>query len=264
MADLFQGKVALITGGSSGIGRATALAFAREGAKVVIADIDEAGGGETLEMIRGVGGEATFVRTDVSKVADVEALVNKTVQTYHRLDCAHNNAGIDGDFTTLVKYTEETWDRVMGVNLKSVWAGMKYEIPQMRKQGGGVIVNSASVAGYVGFRTMGPYVASKHGVIGLTKTAALEYSNFGIRVNAICPGAIRTPMVDAFINNDPEREMSMNALQPIGRMGRAEEVANLVLWLCSDAASFITGSAIAIDGGIVAQSGSYPPVPEDE
>jgi NAD(P)-dependent dehydrogenase (short-subunit alcohol dehydrogenase family) len=264
MAGQFDGKVAMITGGSSGIGRATALAFAKEGAKILLADIDEAGGEESLSMIRGAGGEAIFFRADVSKVADVEAMVNKTVDAYGRLDYAHNNAGIDGDFATIVKYTEESWDRVMGVNLKSVWAGMKYEIPQMRKNGGGVIINSASVAGMVGFRTMGPYVASKHAVIGLTKTAALEYSNFGIRVNAICPGAIRTPMIDAYLGGDAEKEASMNALQPIGRMGRPEEVANLVVWLCSDAASFITGAAIAIDGGIVAQSGNYPPVPEDE
>lgn len=264
MAGQFDGKVALITGGSSGIGRATALAFAKEGAKILIADIDEAGGEETLKMLRDAGAEAMFFRADVSKIADVEAMVNKAVETYGRLDYAHNNAGIDGDFSTIVKYTEESWDRVMGVNLKSVWAGMKYEIPQMRKTGGGVIINSASVAGFVGFRTMGPYVASKHAVIGLTKTAALEYSNFGIRVNAICPGAIRTPMIDAYLGGDADKEASMNALQPIGRMGRPEEVANLVVWLCSGAASFITGAAIAIDGGIVAQSGSYPPVPEDE
>ena len=264
MAGQFGNKAALVTGGSSGIGRATALAFAAEGARVVLADIDIAGGEGTVSMIKAAGGEATFVKTDVSKVAEVEALIRKTVELYDRLDYAHNNAGIDGDFATIVKHSEENWDHVIGVNLKSVWAGMKYEIPQMRNQGGGVIVNTASVAGFVAFRTLGPYVASKHGVIGLTKTAALEYSKFGIRVNAVCPGAIRTPMIDAFINNDPETEANMSALQPIGRMGRPEEVASLVVWLCSDAASFVTGAAIAVDGGIVAQSGSYPPVPDDE
>jgi len=264
MAAEFNGKVALVTGGSSGIGRATSLAFVGEGAKVVFADIDAAGGEETLRMIKDAGGEAIFVKADVSKGADVKAIVDKAIQTYDRLDYAHNNAGIDGEFATIVHNTEENFDHVIGVNLKSVWLGMKYEIPEMRKRGGGVIVNTASVAGLVAFRTMGPYVASKHGVIGLTKTAALEYSNFGIRVNAVCPGAIRTPMIDAFINNDAETEASMSALQPIGRMGRPEEVANLILWLCSDAASFVTGAAIAIDGGIVAQSGHYPPMPEGE
>lgn len=264
MAGQFNGKVALVTGGSSGIGRATCLAFAREGAKVFFADIDAAGGEETLRMIKETGGEGVFVKADVSKARDVEGMVNKAVETYDRLDYAHNNAGIDGEFATIVRNTEENFDHVIGVNLKSVWLGMKYEIPEMRKRGGGAIVNTASVAGLVAFRTMGPYVASKHGVIGLTKTAALEYSNFGIRVNAVCPGAIRTPMIDAFINNDSETEASMSALQPIGRMGRAEEVANLILWLCSDAASFITGAAIAIDGGIVAQSGHFPPMPEGE
>jgi len=264
MSGQFSGRVALITGGSSGIGRATGLAFAREGAKVVLADIDTGGGQETLRLIKQAGGEAIFVKADVSRAEDVKNMVETAIQTYDRLDFAHNNAGIDGEFASIVANTEENFDHVIGVNLKSVWLGMKYEIPEMRKRGGGVIVNSSSVAGLVAFRTMGPYVASKHGVIGLTKTAALEYSNYGIRVNAICPGAIRTPMIDAFINNDPQTEANMSALQPIGRMGRPEEVANLVLWLCSEAASFVTGAAIAIDGGIVAQSGHFPPMPEGE
>jgi NAD(P)-dependent dehydrogenase (short-subunit alcohol dehydrogenase family) len=264
MAGEFNGKVALVTGGSSGIGRATALAFAREGARVVFGDIDERGADETLALIKQAGGEAIFVKTDVAKAADVKALVDKAIQTYDRLDYAHNNAGIDGEFATIVANTEQNFDHVIGVNLKSVWLGMKYEIPEMRKRGGGAIVNTSSVAGLVAFRTMGPYVASKHGVIGLTKTAALEYSNFGIRVNAVCPGAIRTPMIDTFINNDSQVEAAMSALQPIGRMGRAEEVSSLVLWLCSDAAAFVTGASIAIDGGIVAQSGPFPPMPEGE
>jgi NAD(P)-dependent dehydrogenase (short-subunit alcohol dehydrogenase family) len=264
MSGEFKGKVALITGGSSGIGRATSLAFAKEGAKVVFGDIDEAGAEETLSLIRQAGGEAIFVKTDVANAADVKALVDAAIRAFDRLDYAHNNAGIDGEFATIVANTEENFDHVMGVNLKSVWLGMKYEIPEMRKRGGGAIVNTSSVAGLVAFRTMGPYVASKHGVIGLTKTAALEYSNFGIRVNAVCPGAIRTPMIDTFINNDPETEAAMSALQPIGRMGRAEEVASLILWLCSDAAAFVTGASIAIDGGIVAQSGPFPPMPEGD
>lgn len=264
MSGQFDGKVALVTCGSSGIGRETSVAFAREGARVVFGDIDEAGAEETVAMIKDAGGEAVFVTADVSKAADVKAIVDKAIQSYDRLDFAHNNAGIDGEFATIVANTEDNFDHVIGVNLKSVWLGMKYEIPEMRKRGGGAIVNTASVAGLVAFRTMGPYVASKHGVVGLTKTAALEYSNFGIRVNAVCPGAVRTPMIDAFINNDAETERNMSALQPIGRMGKAEEVANLVLWLCSDASSFITGAAIAIDGGIVAQSGSFPTMPDGE
>lgn len=264
MSGQFDGKVALVTGGSSGIGRATSLAFAREGARVVFGDIDVAGAEQTLRMIKDVGGESVFVKADVSRAADVKSIVDTAIKTYDRLDYAHNNAGIDGEFATIVANTEDNFDHVIGVNLKSVWLGLKYEIPEMRKRGGGVIVNTSSVAGLVAYRTMGPYVASKHGVIGLTKTAALEYSNFGIRVNAICPGAIRTPMIDAFINNNPETEANMSALQPIGRMGVADEVANLVLWLCSDASAFITGAAIAIDGGIVAQSGHYPPMPEGD
>lgn len=263
MAGQFNGKVALVTGGGSGIGRATSLLFAREGANVVVAEIATETGQETVAMIKATGGEATFVKADVSKAADVEAMVNKTVETYGRLDYAHNNAGIDGEFVTIVNCSEENWDHVMGVNLKSVWLGMKYEIPQMRKHGGGAIVNSASVASLVAFRTMGAYVASKHGVLGLTKTAALECSRLGIRVNAICPGAIRTPMIDAFIAGDPDREFHMNDLQPVGRMGTPEEVANAVIWLCSDAASFVTGVALVIDGGIVAQSGPFPPMPEE-
>lgn len=263
MRGQFNGKVALVTGGGSGIGRATALAFAQEGAKVVVADIAPDSGQETVRMIKATGGEAIFVQADVSKAIEVEAMVTKAVETYGRLDYAHNNAGIDGEFVTLVGCSEENWDHVMGVNLKSVWLGMKYEIPQIRKQGGGAIVNTASVASLVAFRTMGAYVASKHGVVGLTKTAALECSRIGIRVNAVCPGAIRTPMIDAFIGGDPEREASMNALQPMGRMGTPEEVANAVIWLCSDAASFVTGACLVVDGGITAQSGEYPPMPED-
>lgn len=258
----FHGKVALVTGGGSGIGRATAQAFAREGAKVVVVDIAPPGGEETVRMVRTGGGEAIFVAADVSKARDAEAMVKKALETYGRLDCAHNNAGIDGDFATVVSCTEENWDRVLGINLKSVWLGMKYEISEMQKQGCGAIVNTASVAALVAYRTMGAYVASKHGVIGLTKTAALEYAHRGIRVNAVCPGVIRTSMIDAFIAGDPEKERNMAAMEPIGRMGTPEEVAQAVLWLCSNAASFVTGAALMVDGGIVAQSGSYPPVPE--
>jgi NAD(P)-dependent dehydrogenase (short-subunit alcohol dehydrogenase family) len=263
MAGQFDGKVALVTGGASGIGHTTALAFARHGAKVVVADIAQAGGEKTVALITAAGGEATFVKTDVTKSADVENMVNKAVATYDRLDFAHNNAGIDGDFATIVNQTEENFDRTIGINLKGVWLGMKYEIPQMLKQGGGVIINTASTAGLVGYRTMGIYVASKHGVVGLTKAAALEYATRNIRILSICPGAIRTPMIDEFIKGNSEVEAHMHGLQPVGRMGKPEEVANAVVWLCSDAASFLTGSAIPIDGGTVAQSGFFPPVPEE-
>jgi NAD(P)-dependent dehydrogenase (short-subunit alcohol dehydrogenase family) len=263
MAGQFDGKVALVTGGSSGIGRATALEFARRGAKVAIADIDESGAQKTADAIKALGAEVLSIRADVTSSADIQNMINTTVETFGRLDIAHNNAGIDGDFATLVSGTEENFDHVIAVNLKSVWLGLKYEIPVMRKQGGGVIVNSASVAGLVAFRTMAPYTASKHGVVGLTKAAALECSRIGIRVNAICPGAIRTAMIDAYIAGNDETERFMSGLQPIGRMGNPEEVANLVAWLCSDEASFVTGAAIPIDGGIVSQSGDFPPVPPE-
>jgi len=263
MARQFDGKVALVTGGSSGIGRATAVEFGRRGAKVAIADIDEAGAKKTADAIKALGAEVLSIRADVTSSADIQNMINQTVATFGRLDCAHNNAGIDGDFATLVSGTEENFDHVIAVNLKSIWLGLKYEIPVMRKQGGGAIVNSASVAGLVAFRTMAPYTASKHGVIGLTKAAALECSRIGIRVNAICPGAIRTAMIDAYIAGNDETERFMSSLQPIGRMGNPEEVANLVVWLCSDEASFVTGASVTIDGGIVSQSGDFPPVPPE-
>lgn len=252
MAGQFDGKVALVTGGGSGIGRAGALAFAREGAKVVVADVVVEGGQETAEMIKQDGGEATFVKTDVSKAAEVEALVNKAVGTYGRLDYAFNNAGILGEMCPVADCTEENFDRVISVNLKGVWLSMKYEIPQMIKQGGGAIVNTSSVAGVSGGPGIPAYAASKHGVAGLTKTAALEYAQAGIRVNAVCPGGIRTPMVDLYTHGDPEAEAQMAAMHPLGRMGEPEEIANAVVWLCSDAASFVTGHPMVIDGGSVA------------
>ena len=253
MAGQVEGKVALITGGGSGIGRASALAFAREGARIVVADVIVEGGEETLGMIKKAGGEGIFVKVDVSKATEVEALIAKAVETYGRLDCAYNNAGIEGSAATTTDYAEESWDRVIAINLKGVWLCMKYEIPQMLKQGGGAIVNTASAEGLVGFRRGSAYVASKHGVVGLTKTAALEYAKSGVRVNAICPGAIDTPMMGRITGHRPQRAERMAAGEPVGRMGMPEEIAEAVVWLCSDAASFVTGHAMAVDGGLTAQ-----------
>ena len=248
-----EGKVALVTGGASGIGRATALTFAREGAKVVVADVVVEGGEETSGMIKRAGGEALFVKADVSQAAEVEALINKTLATYGRLDCAHNNAGIEGAVATTAECTEENWERIITINLKGVWLCMKYEIPQMLKQGGGAIVNTASGAGLVGIPRAGAYVASKHGVVGLTKTAALEYAKAGIRVNAVCPGVIDTPMVQRIASRRPHSVEKMAAGEPVGRLGKPEEIAEAVVWLCSEAASFVTGHAMAVDGGYIAQ-----------
>jgi NAD(P)-dependent dehydrogenase (short-subunit alcohol dehydrogenase family) len=253
MAGRVDGKVALITGAGSGIGRATALVFAKEGAKVVVADIVVAGGEETVRMIKGAGGEAIFVKTDVTRAAEVEALVKKTVETYGRLDCAFNNAGIEGEMAPTADCTEENWDRVVNIDLKGVWLCMKYEIPQMLQQRGGAIVNTASVAGLVGFQGIPAYVASKHGVNGLTKTAALEYAKSGIRVNSVCPGVIHTPMIERFFSTNPQVSEAMSALEPVGRLGKPEEIGEAVLWLCSDAASFVTGLPMAVDGALTAQ-----------
>ena len=253
MAGHVDGKVALVTGGGSGIGRATALVFAREGAKVVVADIVVAGGEETVRLIKAAGGEAGFIKADVSKAAEVEALVKKTVETHGRLDCAFNNAGIEGEVAQTPNCTEENWDRTIAINLKGVWLCLKYEIPQMLKQGGGAIVNTASVAGLVGFQGIPAYVASKHGVAGLTKTAALEYAKAGIRVNAVCPGVIHTPMVERAFRASPQMAEAAIAMEPVGRLGKPEEIAEAVVWLCSDAASFVTGLPMAVDGGLVAR-----------
>jgi NAD(P)-dependent dehydrogenase (short-subunit alcohol dehydrogenase family) len=253
MAGLVQGKIALVTGGSSGIGRATSLIFAREGAKVIVADVLVDGGEETVRLIKAAGGDAIFVKTDMSKASDVEAMVQKAVATYGRLDCAHNNAGIEGATGKTADYKEEDWDRVMLINLKGVFLCMKYEIQQMLKQGGGAIVNTASDAGLLGVPQMPAYVASKHGVVGLTKTTALEYAKVGIRVNAVCPGVINTPMVERITGQRPGRAERMAAVEPVGRMGKPEEIGEAVVWLCSDASSFVTGLPMPVDGGIAAQ-----------
>ncbi len=253
MAGRFEGRVALVTGGGSGIGRATALAFSREGAKVVVSDVAEDGGQETVRMIEDTGGKALFVKADVTKAKDVERLVDRAVQTYGRLDCAHNNAGIAGPVAQVADYPEEEWDRVIAINLKGVWLSMKYELPQMLEQGGGAIVNTASIEGLVAVAGNSAYDASKHGVAGLTKTAAIEYARRNIRVNAVCPGYIDTPMVQEYFRTAPGLEETTADLHPIGRIGKPEEIAEAVVWLCSDAASFVTGHTMTVDGGYVAQ-----------
>jgi NAD(P)-dependent dehydrogenase (short-subunit alcohol dehydrogenase family) len=253
MQGRLQGKAALVTGGASGIGRAAALAFAREGAKVVVSDVVVAGGEETVALIKAAGGEAFFVKADVAKPAEVEALIASVVAAYGRLDCALNNAGIEGVMASTVDCTEENWDRIIAVNLKGVWLCMKAEIAQMLKQGGGAIVNTASVAGLVGFAGLPAYVASKHGVVGLTKTAALEYAKSGIRINAVCPGVIQTPMLERLFQSNPQAGETIAALEPVGRLGKPEEIAEAAVWLCSDAASFVTGLPMAVDGGLIAQ-----------
>lgn len=251
METAFTNKVAIVTGGSFGIGRATALAFSKKGAKVVIADWSE--DNETLNLIKDAGGEAIFVKCDVSKASDVKAMVEKAISAFGRLDYAFNNAGIEGVTAPVQDCSEENWDKTIGVNLKGIWLCMKYEIPEILKQGKGVIVNCASIAGLVGYSGLPAYAASKHGVIGLTKTSALECAKLGIRVNAVCPGAIKTPMIDRLTGKKKEVEQQYAAMEPIGRLGQPEEVANAVTWMCSDEASFITGHAMAVDGGWTAQ-----------
>jgi len=253
MAGLVQGKIVLVTGGGSGIGRAASLALAKEGAKVAVSDVVVAGGEETVRLIKAVGSEATFIKADVAKAAEIEALIKKVIEIYGRLDCAVNNAGIEGVMTSTVDCSEENFDRIIAVNLKGVWLCMKHEIPQMLKQGGGAIVNTASVAGLVGFQGLPAYVASKHGVNGLTKTAALEYAKQGIRVNAVCPGVIQTPMLDRLFTSQPGVDETIAAMEPVGRLGKPEEIAAAVVWLCSDASSFVTGLPMAVDGGLIAQ-----------
>lgn len=248
-----EGKAALVTGGGSGLGRASAIALARAGATVTVADVDEQGGNETTVLVlEEAGGDADFVRADVTQADEVEAMVDKTVGRWGRLDCALNNAGTTGASAATADYTLEDWNRAIALNLTGVFLCLKYEIPAML-EGGGAIVNMASGAGLVGFAGLPAYVASKHGVVGLTRAAALEYASQGLRVNAICPGSTRTPMLEGFMGGDEQVERMMTRAVPLGRLGRPEEIAEAVVWLCSDAASFVVGHALAVDGGSVIQ-----------
>jgi NAD(P)-dependent dehydrogenase (short-subunit alcohol dehydrogenase family) len=249
----FAGKVIFVTGAAGGIGRATALAFAREGASVVVADVSEQANQETARMIEEAGGRALAIRCDVRRTEDVKAALDKTIETFGRLDAAFNNAGVEQLPKAMADVTEEEWNRIIGIDLTGVFLCMKYEIPLMLKQGGGAIVNTSSGAGVKGFKDQAAYVAVKHGVIGLTKAAALDYASQNIRINAVCPGIVDTPMMDRFGGGTPEgkeRELAGAATaEPIGRAGKPEEIAAAVLWLCSDAASFVVGAAMVVDGG---------------
>ena len=254
MTGNLDGKTTLVTGGGSGIGRATSLAYAREGARVVVVDVNVEGGEETVQQIKEAGGEAILVHADVAKPEDTQAMVAQAVEAFGSLDCAFNNAGVSGRERWLTaEYPEEEWDRVTSINLKGVWLCMKAEIPQMLKQGGGAIVNTASVAGLVGIRGTAAYIAAKHGVVGLTKAAALEYADRGIRVNSVCPGYIHTPLVQGVFDSVDGYEDQVKSRHPVGRLGEPQEIAEAVLWLSSDSASFVTGHNMAVDGGYTAQ-----------
>ena len=255
MAKMLDGKVAIVTGGASGIGRAAVLNFAAEGARVVVADVDIDGGEETLRLVQSAVGEASFVRTDVSIAADSESLVRQTIERYGRLDCAFNNAGIAQPVVPIHEMDEQTWNHVLNVNMNGVFHCMKFEIRQMLLTGGGAIVNTSSVAGLTGLSSAA-YTVSKHGVIGLTRRAAMEYAHVPIRVNAVCPGVIRTPMVANRFDQTPELEERWGKLHPLG-LGNAHEVAQAATWLCSDAASYVTGVAMPVDGGLLAGPDVY-------
>ena len=255
-ADL-EGKVGLVTGGTSGIGRDTAVLFAKAGAKVVVAGRRDVEGNETVDLIRAAGGVGLFVKADVSMASEVESLVQRAVEQFGRLDVAFNNAGVEGAFAPIARQSEEDWDRTIAINLKGVWLCLKYEIRQLLKQGGGgAIVNMASVLGLIGSAGAAAYGASKHGVLGLTKTAALENAKSGIRVNAVCPGFVETPMADRTLRVPSVRKYVVSS-HPVGRLGRPVEIAEAVLWMCSDRASFMTGQSLVLDGGFLA--GPNPP-----
>lgn len=244
-----KNKVVIVTGAASGIGASSAVLFAREGAKVVVADIQKELGEKIVSQIQAEKGEAIFIKCDVSSEDDVKNLISKTVEKFGRVDCAFNNAGIEGVEGDTLSCTNENWQRTMEINLKGIWLCMKYEIPEMLKNGGGAIVNCSSIAGIVGFEGLPAYVASKHGVVGLTQTTALEFAHKNIRVNAICPGVIDTPMVNRITHGEESERKLYSESEPLGRMGRPEEIASAALWLCSDASSFVTGHPLVADGG---------------
>jgi NAD(P)-dependent dehydrogenase (short-subunit alcohol dehydrogenase family) len=251
-----EGKVGLVTGGTSGIGRATAVLLAEAGVKVVVAGRREAEGKETIQLVRAAGSDGLFVKADVSKASEVDILIQKAVERFGRLDLAFNNAGIEGVWVPIVRQSEEDWDRTIEINLKGVWLCLKYEILQMLKQGdGGAIVNMASVTGLVGSAGAAAYCASKHGVIGLTKAAALENARSGIRINAVCPAAIETPMAQRIFGL-PKVQKYVLSCHPIGRFGSPAEIAEAVVWLCSDRSSFMTGHSLVLDGGFLAGQNS--------
>lgn len=250
--DAFIGKVALVTGAASGIGRTTAQLYASEGAKVVVSDVSEKGGEETVRLIQDNGSDAVFIQTDISDPVQCETLVNGTLEAYGRLDYACNNAGIGGESNPVGDYGIESWQKVIAVNLSGVFYCMRYEIPAMLETGGGAIVNMASILGLVGFASAPAYVAAKHGVVGLTKNAAIEYADQGIRVNSVGPAFIRTPMI-AELENNPDSYQMLLSLHPMGRLGEPSEIAELVIWLSSEKASFVTGAYYAADGGYLAR-----------
>ena len=253
MTSAMKGKVALVTGAAQGIGKASAVAFAEQGANVVLADVNDSGGKEVESMINNMGIETLFVKTDISNSAQVDNLISQAVEKFGRIDCAHNNAGIEGDRIPTTDLDEETFDKVLSVNLKGTWLCMKREIEQMLKQGGGSIVNTASVAAFVGLGGLSAYTASKHGIVGLTKTAAIEFAKQKIRVNAVCPGPVKTEMLSKTFESNPKLEATVLAMEPQGRIGNPEEVASAVIWLSSEQSSFVTGTSLVVDGGWTAQ-----------
>ncbi len=249
----FAGKVALVTGGNAGIGRAASIEFAKQGAKVVVSGRREKEGREVIAEIKAFGGDALFVKTDVSKASDVKAMIDQTLATFGRLDFAFNNAGVEQLVTPLSNQSEDSYDQIMDINVKGVWLSLKHEIPAMLKTGGGAIVNNSSVAGLVGYAGVPVYVASKHAVNGLTKSVALEYARQNVRVNAVAPGTIETRMYHDFVAGSPEAKQILESATPVGRVGQPEDIASIVIWLCSTGASFTTGQIFAVDGGYTAQ-----------